>query len=318
MTGKATPLCLNGVVKSLAGAPVLRAVSFECPPGAITALLGPNGAGKTTSVAVASGLRSADAGLARIFGRTPRDRRTRGTFSLVPQDIGLPAAVTVRRCLDFVAGQRAPSPLAAPGEQICERLGVGPLLQRRAGGLSGGEQRRVAVVLGLLRAPGLLIMDEATTNLDESARATTWQLVREYTNRGGAALVTSHILADIESHADRVVALSGGRVVLQSPLEQVRVQLGGSSVSLSLPAARRARVLEQVAARRLDAVPITSGGSRFPPDAHSGVELVEWRTAQPLPLVAALAQLVPEATGLQVRPIPLAEVLQQFTPAAPR
>jgi ABC-2 type transport system ATP-binding protein len=309
----ATPLVLVGVSKTLARKPVLREVSFECPAGEITALLGPNGAGKTTSVAVATGLRSADTGQVSVFGRPVRDRAARGRVSLVPQDIGLPAAVTVRRCLDFVGGQRALSPFAPARTEICERLAVSAFLDRRAGGLSGGQQRRVAVALGLLRAPGLLIMDEATTNLDETARATTWQLVREYTDRGGAALVTSHIVADIDTHADRVIALNAGRVLLQSPLAKVRAQLGGSSVSVRVPAARRAAILDRVATMRLGAELVRE----LDPAADAEWTVLQWRTQTPLPLVTELGhelgQLGADATDLIVRPIPLGDLLQELS-----
>lgn len=310
-----TPLVLDRVNKSLAGTPALRDVSFACPAGAVTALLGPNGAGKTTAVAVSTGLRRPDTGQVSVFGRPQPSRGAARRLSLVPQEIGLPAAVTVRHCLHFVSAQRADSPFAPSTDEICERLGVGPLLQRRAGGLSGGQQRKVAVALGLLRAPGLLIMDEATTSLDESSRATTWAMVREYVARGGAALVTSHILADIESHADRLVALNAGQVVLERPLDEVRMRLGGSSVSVRLPAEVARRVIAEIAERRPEAVRIEPSGECM---QREGLRRIQWRTGEPLPLVAVLARSAPQATELLVRPIPLGELLEELAKSAPR
>jgi ABC-2 type transport system ATP-binding protein len=308
------PLVLDGVHKSLAGAPVLTDVGFACPAGSVTALLGPNGAGKTTAVAIATGLRRADTGAVAVFGRPQPSRAALHRLSLVPQEIGLPAAVTVWHCLHFVSAQRADSPFAPSAEEICERLGIGPLLQRRAGGLSGGQQRKVAVALGLLRAPGLLIMDEATTNLDEASRATTWAMVRDYVDRGGAALVTSHILADIESHADRLVALNQGAVVLERPLDEVRQRLGGSSVSVRLPADAARRVLAEIAAVVPGAVLVEA--PRGCPDRDPVP--VQWRTGNPLALVAAIARSEPRATDLLVRPIPLGDLLDELAKAGPR
>jgi ABC-2 type transport system ATP-binding protein len=315
---------------------VLREVSFTCPQGTITALLGPNGAGKTTSVAVATGLRRVDRGRVSVFGRALPSRAALRRISLVPQEVGLPAAVTVRHCLQFVAAQRAESPYAPTYDQLCERLGVGTLLHRRAGGLSGGQRRKVAVALGLLRAPGLLIMDEATTSLDEASRATTWAMVREYADRGGAALVTSHILADIDSHADRLVALNAGQVVMERPLDEVRARLGGSAVSVRLPPGRADQVIAEIAAAHPDATRVDApeldaaeldGGEldTAPVDAAAagapgrGVERgplrVRWRTSHPLPLVATLAAVAPQATELLVRPIPLGELLEGLSEA---
>jgi ABC-2 type transport system ATP-binding protein len=299
----APPLVLDRVDKALAGQPVLHGVSFTCPAGEITALLGPNGAGKTTTVAVATGLRRPDTGRAEVFGVAVGDATARQRVSLVPQDIGFPDAVTVGRCLDFVAGQRPDLGLAPPPVQLYDRLGIAELLGRRAGGLSGGQRRKLAVALGLIHAPGLLIMDEATTNLDETTRAGTWQLVREYVGRGGAAVVTSHILADIDTHADRVVALNSGRVVLHSPLAEVRARLGGSTVSLRVPPQDQQAALAVTAAHGL--------GTALPRQTDG---LLQWRTHAPLDLVVTVAAVAPRASDLDVRPTPLSELLSTVAP----
>jgi ABC-2 type transport system ATP-binding protein len=203
-----------------------------------------------------------------------------------------------------VTRQREESPFAPAIEAASARLGVTALLDRRAGGLSGGQQRKVAVLLGLARAPGLLLLDEATTNLDEAARATTWELIREYAARGGSALVTSHILADIEAHADRLVALNRGRVVAEAPLGQLRERLGGSIVSVRVSAEQRSALADAIAARVCESR-LAEPAAALPADAP-----LRWRTRTPMPLVAALAELAPDARDLQVLPIPLGELLQ--------
>jgi ABC-2 type transport system ATP-binding protein len=279
---------------------VLREVSFACRPGRITALLGPNGAGKTTTVTLATGLRRPDAGRVRVFGRPPTDAAARREFALVPQELGFPDAVTAAACLRLVTGQRPDRGRTPPVTELCERMGLGGLLGRRIGGFSGGQRRRLAVVLGLAHAPGLVVLDEATTNLDESSRAQTWRLVREYVARGGAALVTSHILADIEAHADDVVALAGGRVVLASPLADVRERLGADTVSVRLPGPDAPAVRAAVDARGLGRA---VGGPA--PGRYS------WRTRDPVALVAAIAAVTDGASELVVRPTPLGELLAE-------
>jgi ABC-2 type transport system ATP-binding protein len=299
-TTTVAPLALEHVDLSLAGRPVLLDVSLTCPAGQVTALLGPNGAGKSTTVAVSAGLRSPAAGQATVGGLPARSRRARTAFSLVPQDIDFPAAVTVGRCLDFVRRQRRPSELAPSQDEVCDRLGLTALLTRRIGGLSGGQRRKLAVALALVRAPGLVLLDEATTNLDELARATTWALIAQYVRRGGAALVTSHILADIESHADRLVALSEGRVVVAGSVDEVRARLGGSTVSVRLPLDD-----QQPARARIERL----GLGRLVIDPATDPRTLTWRTAAPLELVAQLAALAPGARELRVRPTPLTELL---------
>ena len=299
------PLQLRGVHKTLAGTPILHDVTFSCPRGTITALLGPNGAGKTTTVAIAVGQRAPDAGVVSVLGSPARSRAARTAISLVPQEIGFPASVQVEKCLDFVAGQRPDLRLTPPRDDLLSRLGMAHALHRRIGALSGGQQRKLAIALALVHAPPVLVMDEATTNLDEHSRATTWALLRDYVRRGGAALVTSHILADIDAHADRVVALASGRVVLHDDIGAVRRALGGSVVTVRIDPTQRDRMLARIAEAELGvAVPALPG-------------TLSWRSGQPARLVVALYALAPDLTELQVQPIPLREVLESLTETEP-
>jgi ABC-2 type transport system ATP-binding protein len=299
------PLQLRGVSKALAGAPVLRDVTFSCPRGAITALLGPNGAGKPTPVAIAVGQRAADAGAVTVLGEPARSRSARTAVSLVPQDIGFPASVQVERCLEFVAGQRPDLGLTPPRTELLHRLGIARARQRRVGALSGGQQRKLAIALALVHAPPVLVMDEATTNLDEQSRATTWSLVRDYVECGGAALVTSHILADIDRHADRVVALAAGRVVLDEGITTVRRALGGSVVTVRVGAAHRDQVLARVAEHALGSTTAADVGT------------LSWRSPHPVRLVVALHELLPDLADVQVQPIPLRDVLTELADTEP-
>jgi len=296
------PLEMHDVQLTLAGRIVLDDVELECPAGQVTALLGPNGAGKSSTLALGAGLRSADRGTVTVAGRDARDSRARQLSALIPQEISFPAAVTVERLLDFVERQREPTHLAPSREELCDRLGLTTLLARRIGGLSGGQQRKVAVALGFVRAPQLLMLDEATTNLDESARATTWALVAGYAARGGAALVTSHIIADIELHAHRIVVLEGGRVALSGSVADVRDRLGASTVSIRIAPRLRTRVLAAITAASLADV-VDEGAE----------DALSWRTSDPLALVAHLAVVAPEATHLVVAPTPLGAVLRDVT-----
>jgi ABC-2 type transport system ATP-binding protein len=301
---RSLPLEIRRVTKTLARHRVLDAVDFDCRSGEVTALLGPNGAGKTTTVSIVAGLRRPDDGEVRVCGQPNDTERARRQLALVPQEVGFPAPVPVTRVLDFVEAQRAVSPYAPSREEIVQRLDLSGVLQRSVGGLSGGQQRKLAVALGLLRAPELLVLDEATTNLDETARAATWTLLREYAERGGAVLVTSHILADIDTHADRVIALSAGRVLLHSTLDEMRQQLGGHYVSALLTPAARGEFLSRCAQSGL-AEAVCASPSR--PDA------VVVRTRTPMAVVAELARCDNAATDLEVRPIPLADLLEHLS-----
>ncbi|SHG04559.1 ABC-2 type transport system ATP-binding protein [Jatrophihabitans endophyticus] len=296
----ATALRVERVSKALAGREVLREVSFACPAGQITALLGPNGAGKTTTVTLATGVRRPDAGQVRVLGRDVREPGSREHVALVAQGVTFPAAVGVDVCLRLVAGQRRPTPCSGEVTELYSRLGVDRLRGRRVGGLSGGQRRRLAVAMALLHAPEVVVLDEATSDLDERYRAETWQLLREYTGRGGCVLVTSHILADIERHADRVVALVDGQVALAGTLGEVRARLGGSSVEVTPAAAELAHVAHLVRAH--------DGGEPMP----AGPGRLRWHTHEPLRLLALLAAHAPTVADPVVGPVPLADLLESL------
>ena len=300
------PLTFDGVARTLAGHRVLDDVGFEVPAGSMTALVGPNGAGKTTCVSIATGLRRADRGTVAIRGVPAHDPAARMLVSVVPQDIGFPAAVRAGHCLRFVAGQRPDEGRTPPLGELVDRLGLTTVLTRRVGALSGGQQRKLAIAAALAHAPALLVLDEATTNLDERTRAITWSLVGDYARRGGAVLATSHIMADIDAHADRVVALDRGRVALAGELATIRHRLGGSVVSVRLTPDRRAAVHERVDDLRLGRPVPGAGGTS-----------TRWLSHDPLRLLAVVADLDPLAGGLLVRPVSLGEVLDTLAGAAP-
>jgi ABC-2 type transport system ATP-binding protein len=311
MSRHAMPLVIQDVGKRIAGRPVLAGLSMSCPPGTITALLGPNGAGKTTAIMLATGLRRADTGEVTVFGRDPRTAAARRQFSLVPQEIGFPAPVTVDQCLDLVEGQRRPGALAPLRSDLLMQLDLDPLRHRSVGGLSGGQRRRLALALGLLRAPGLLLLDEATSNLDEQGRAVTWQLVRRYADRGGSVLATTHILSDLDTNADRVIALAEGRVVRAGSLAELRDHLGRSTVTARVVGGHARCVAAGVASAAGD----PSAVAEWSADPTSG--LVTWRTKHPLEIVARLHRFAPDATDLTVAPTPLSDLLRNGEGASP-
>ncbi|UQX87984.1 ABC transporter ATP-binding protein [Jatrophihabitans telluris] len=305
MNGPDLPLQLSDVCKTIAGRAVLAGVDLACAPGSVTALLGPNGAGKTTMVNIAAGLRRPDSGTARLFGLPPAGAAARTRFSLVPQDISFPGPVTVRQCVDLVEGQRPPSDLVPDRIELCDELGLSSVLNRSVGALSGGQRRRLAVVLGLVRAPGLLLLDEATSNLDEAGRAIVWRLVSDYSRRGGAVLVTTHILSDLESVADRVIGMSSGRVVREGSLAEIRDSLGGRTVEVRVPAVK-AVAITSAAARSGVGLSVSTDTS-YP--SHT---TLRWRTADPLRLLAHIASSDPTITDVNVVATPLSELLSEL------
>src|SRR5579862_2335059 len=143
-------LHFENVVKSYGDTRALDGISFEVGSDEIVALLGPNGAGKTTALEIALGLRGADSGAVSVFGGSPRDATTRLRLGATPQDSGFPDVLRVDEIVAFAAEHyRHPSGVDA----ALKTFGLDDLAKRRAGTLSGGQQRRLALALAFVGNP---------------------------------------------------------------------------------------------------------------------------------------------------------------------
>ncbi len=207
----------------------LDRVDLDVPAKEMIGLLGPNGAGKSTLLNLLVGLRRPTAGRVELLGGPPSDPIRRRGLGMTPQQTGLPPTLRVGEVLDFVA-RHYPDPV--PRAEILDRFGLTELARRQTGGLSGGQQRRLAVALAFVGRPRLVILDEPTTGLDVEARRTLWDAIAEFHDDGGAVLLTSHYLEEIEALAQRVVVLGGGRVLADGSLAEVRGRLARSTVTL--------------------------------------------------------------------------------------
>jgi ABC-2 type transport system ATP-binding protein len=208
---------LRAVTKRFGNTAALDSVDLEVPAGEVLALLGPNGAGKTTALSLLLGLRRPDAGSVELFGLDPRMAGARVSVGATPQESGFPPTLRVGELVDFV---RAHFPAPAPAGELLERFGLAGIARRQAGGLSGGERRRLSVALAFAGRPRALFLDEPTAGLDVESRRAVWQELRSYAAAGGTVLLTTHHLEEAEALASRVVVLARGVVVAEgSPAE---------------------------------------------------------------------------------------------------
>lgn len=210
---------LTDLTKKYGEVTALDGVSLRVREGEKVALLGPNGAGKTTLLSIALGLLAADSGTARLMGRPPRETLAAGLAGVLLQDAGLPEEVRVADLVAAVAGMY-PTPSV---------LDLGDLAGRRVTTLSGGQRQQVRFALALAGDPALLILDEPTVGLDVDARRALWRQIQ-----GRTVVFATHYLAEADDHADRVVLLSGGRIVADGPVEEIKALVGGTEVRLTL------------------------------------------------------------------------------------
>jgi ABC-2 type transport system ATP-binding protein len=202
------------LAKSYGDKEAVKDVSFEVERGEVFALLGPNGAGKTTTVEILEGFRDRSAGEVETLGVDPARRDTqrwlRSRIGVVLQELAVEPYYTVRQVLSRNAGYY-PSP--RPVDEVIEMIGLKEKADDRVKKLSGGQQRRLDVGLGVIGNPELLFLDEPTTGLDPSGRRDSWDLIRRLAAAGTTVLLTTHYMDEVEALASQVVVLSHGQVV---------------------------------------------------------------------------------------------------------
>jgi ABC-2 type transport system ATP-binding protein len=207
-------IAVRHLAKSYGDTVAVRDVSFEVERGEVFALLGPNGAGKTTTIEILEGFRERSGGEATTLGVDPADRATqrwlRNRIGVVLQELAVEPYYSVRQVLTRNAGYY---PNARPVDEVIEIIGLTEKADERVKRLSGGQQRRLDVGLGIIGNPELLFLDEPTTGLDPSGRRTTWELIRQLAATGTTVLLTTHYMDEVEALADHVAVLFDGQIV---------------------------------------------------------------------------------------------------------
>ncbi len=211
-------IAVRGLVKKYGARTVLDGLDLTVARGETYALLGPNGAGKSTTIEILEGFRRADGGSATVLGEDPaRAPRTwRARIGIVGQQTGDLGVFTPR---ELIAHFRRNYPNPRGVEEVLELVGLTEHADRRAGKLSGGQQRRLDVALGIVGRPELLFLDEPTTGFDPDARRQFWAMLELLSEGGTAILLTTHYLDEAARLADRVGVISGGRIVAEAPPE---------------------------------------------------------------------------------------------------
>ena len=211
---------IRGLVKRYDGRAVVDGLDLVADAGSITAVLGPNGAGKTTTIECCEGLRVPDGGTVRVLGLDPRidARALSPRVGVMLQDGGLPTGVRALEMLQHVATMYAhPRDVA----DLTERLGLASFARTTVRRLSGGQRQRLALAIALVGRPELVFLDEPSAGMDPQSRHAVWDLVRELRGEGVAIVLTTHLMDEAESLADRVVVVDHGAVIAQGSVAEL-------------------------------------------------------------------------------------------------
>jgi ABC-2 type transport system ATP-binding protein len=203
---------VTGLRKRYGELEAVRGIGFEVAEGECFALLGPNGAGKTTTVEILEGYRDRDAGQVEVLGLDPQrgGRDLRERVGIVLQSSGHFRELTVREVLDLFGGYY---PKPRDSGEVIDLVGLTEKAGARIKTLSGGQQRRLDLALGLVGDPDLLFLDEPTTGFDPSARRRSWELIESLRDLGKTILLTTHYMDEAQNLADRVAIIAAGRIV---------------------------------------------------------------------------------------------------------
>jgi ABC-2 type transport system ATP-binding protein len=203
---------VEGLTKRRGERAVVSDVTFRCEPGTVTGFLGPNGAGKTTTLRMLVGLSAPDSGRALVFGRRYRELPNPGRRVGILLDAS--AQHSGRRGREALAVSARTIGVPMPRVDALLRL-VGldeTAARRRVGKYSLGMRQRLGLAHALLGDPEVLILDEPANGLDPEGMRWMRRLLRDFADRGGAVLLSSHLLAEVEAVADRMMIMGDGRI----------------------------------------------------------------------------------------------------------
>ncbi|WP_395106353.1 ABC transporter ATP-binding protein [Actinomadura sp. SCN-SB] len=289
-------------------------VSFRCEPGTVTGFLGPNGAGKSTTLRMICGLTPPSSGTAAVKGvpyrRIANPGRHVGVLldaaAMHPGRTGRETLALTARLLG-VGRERA--------TEMLERVGLpAKAARRRVGGYSLGMRQRLGLAQALIGDPSVLVLDEPANGLDPEGIFWMRSLLRDFADRGGTVLLSSHLLREVEAVADRFVVIAGGRIVAQGAKEDLLSAPGPMLVRGLDPAALR----DALTAAGLTARPQEDG--TFAVDgtaeavgraaAAAGVVLLELRQASGGGLEELFLSLTASSAAAPVpdSPVPAVEV----------
>ena len=203
----------RGLVKRYGDREALRGVDLTTAPGELVAIIGPNGAGKTTLLTILAGILKPDAGEIGIDG---------GAVGWVPQQAALYRRLTVEENLLLFARLEQHEDPHASVEQMLELTGLGERRAEIVARLSGGNQQRINIAIGLLSRPSVLLLDEPSVGLDPRQRARLWEFVCGLAGTGTTVVFSTHDIQEAERYGQRLLVLADGESLFDGAAEELR------------------------------------------------------------------------------------------------
>ena len=200
-------------------------LSLTIEQGELFSLLGVNGAGKTTTIKMLSCLTEPTDGDAYLMGKSIRKNASevKSIIAVSPQETAIAPGLSVRENLEMFCGVYGFSKDKKNGKikELSELLGLSRVLEKKAGKLSGGWQRRLSIAMALISEPQILFLDEPTLGLDVIARSGLWDLIRSLKGKI-TILLTTHYMEEAEALSDRVAIMKDGKLQICDTPERIK------------------------------------------------------------------------------------------------
>jgi ABC-2 type transport system ATP-binding protein len=208
---------VDGLSKSFGERRALRGVSLEVRAGELLAVLGPNGAGKTTLLSILAGIAKADSG---------EISTANGEVGWVPQQAGLYRRLTVEENLRLFSHMEGVDDVEGTVERMLRQTGLEERRHDSVSTLSGGNQQRINIAIGLIGDPPVLLLDEPSSGLDPSQRVRLWEFVASLAEGGTTVIYSTHQIEEASHYGDRLVVLADGETIFDGSFDQLRDAAG--------------------------------------------------------------------------------------------
>ena len=219
----------TGLVKRYQNITAVDGLNLEIQQGELFALLGVNGAGKTTAIKMLSCLTKPTGGDALVGGYSiaKESEKVKSIIGVSPQETAVAPNLSVKENLELICGIYGFSKekTRAKIEELSRQFSLDAVLQRKAGKLSGGWQRRVSIAMALISEPKILFLDEPTLGLDVLARHDLWEVIRALKEHATIVL-TTHYMEEAQALSDRIGIMKGGKLLTVGTAEELTRMAG--------------------------------------------------------------------------------------------
>ena len=300
MTNNSSPttelaVTASGLVKTFGDLRAVDGIDLEVRRGEVYGVLGPNGAGKTTMLQMLATLLPLDGGHAEIFGVDVQTHPhvVRQLVGVTGQYASVDENLTARENL-FLFGRLLgleKKKARSTGEDLLGRFGLEDAGDKQIKEFSGGMRRRLDLAASLIHRPPLIFLDEPTTGLDPRTRGQMWETIRELVASGCTVLLTTQYLDEADQLADRIAVIDRGRKVAEGTSDQLKAQVGSSTLQLRLLDPAQTAQAVDVVRRVVGDEPVLTpeaGGINVPlPDANRAADVLIGLREQELLITSA-------------------------------